>query len=93
MERVGAGKTVIVRDEHVLQQNVTVLDNPQRRLVLDLADLKPWGPTIHNEPVNLIITGIAGKNDEHIRKTAVGRPSLLPIEDPPSWNLHQILDN
>lgn len=41
-----------------------------------------------NLPVNLVGADIPSKNDQHVRKAAVRRPSFLTVQDPPSRNLH-----
>lgn len=84
---VGAGQAVVIGHKHVLQNYVAVLDDPQRHLVPDGADLQAGAPSVHNEPVDLVVDSVLSEHYEHVCEAAVRRPALLAIEDPPSRDL------
>ena len=63
LKGVGAGQAVVVGDEDVVQLDVAVLDDPQRHLVLDLADLQARAPTVDNEPAN----NVWSSQQKHLR--------------------------
>jgi hypothetical protein len=50
LKRVDAWQPVFVRDEHLVQNYVTVLNHPEANFVLDLCSFQARSSFPHNEP-------------------------------------------
>src|SRR5271169_4742411 len=82
-ERVAALEAVRFRNPNVLQRDVTVLNDLEGNLVLDLFDTEARRRLVlDDETLDLVVGNIARPNDRDIAPGSVADPPLLAIEDP-----------
>jgi len=50
LERVDPSQAILIRNEYILHDNVTILHHPQPNLILDFGCSVTWCPFLHNKP-------------------------------------------
>src|SRR4029077_17446371 len=74
---------ICLRNAHVLQRDLAVLDDFQRDLVLHLLDAETGGRfVLDDESLDLIVSQIPRPDDRKVAPWRVADPPLLAIEDP-----------
>src|SRR5277367_1365036 len=82
-ERVATLEAVRFRNPNVLQRDVTVLDDLEGNLVLDLFDTEARRRLVlDDEALDLVVGDIARPDNRDIAPGSIADPSLLAIEDP-----------
>src|SRR5580658_5659389 len=82
-ERVATLQAVRFRNANVLERDVTVLNDLERNLVLDLVDTEARRRLVlDDEALDLVVDDIARPDNRQIAPGSVADPPLLAIEDP-----------
>src|SRR5271155_5623773 len=82
-ERVATLEAVRFRNPNVLQRDVTVLDDLESNLVLDLFDTEARRRLVlDDEALDLVVGDIARPDNRDIAPGSVADPPLLAVEDP-----------